>query len=402
MPEFAYRAADANGRIATGMMRAPDETALEQALKEAGYWLVSCRPKQNTRETSQPARLRLKRRDLIDMTMGLAPMLKAGVPLAEALHEMAESAGSAELQRALQEMERNLKAGGALSDTLDAYPKSFPDYFRELVRAGEISGNLAEAFAELRRHLEWMQRLTGQVRQASLYPAVVLAVVGLFIVLLFSFVVPRFADLLQHLGVALPLPTRLVMITGAFMRDWWWAILITPALIWAITKTVRRRSYRVALALDRLKLALPAFGEIQHMLCMARFTRHFAALLRAGIPLLDILAMMPGLVGNAALAHAVEQTRTDVMEGNSFTDALRRQELFPPMVLRMAAAGESSGSLEEAMAGVADYYDEEIPLRIARLFGLVEPAIVLVLVGVVGVVALALFMPMLSLMGAVK
>ncbi len=400
MAEFAYRAADARGRVCTGVMRAPDEATLEQLLRDAGYWLVSCRPRAD-RGQEDAGRIRLKRRDLIDLTMGLAPMLRAGVPLVEALDEMQASAGTPHMRRVVEEMARNLRAGGTISETMDAHPKAFPPYFRELVRAGEASGNLAEAFAELRRHLEWVDRLSGQVRQASIYPVMVLVVVSLFIVLLFSFVVPRFAKLLSGLGIPLPGPTRAVMAIGAFMHDWWWAILLIPAAAWLLLRLCRSRLPRVQLWLDRLRLSVPVLGEIQRMLALSRFTRHFSTLLQAGIPLLDILDMMPGLLGNAEVARAVTAVRLDVSEGASLTDALSRHKVFPPMVLRMATTGENSGCLDATMASVADYYDEEIPRRIKRLFSIIEPAIVLVLVGVVGMVALALFMPMLSLMGAV-
>jgi len=402
MAEFSYRAVDNNGKGLNGVMNALDEATLEALLKESGYWLVSAHANSPTNKNNNKRKLRLKRRDLIDISMGLAPMLKAGVPLVETLHELASESGNPDVQWILNNMEVNIRSGGTMSEVMDAWPTAFPTYMRYLVRAGEQSGNLAESFIELRRYLEWVEKLAGQVKQASIYPTLVIVVVSLFIVLLFTFVVPRFAELLTGLNIPLPLPTRLVMLVGDFMSQWWLGVIAMPLAVWLMVRMARKHITSFARRIDELKLSLPVFGEINRMLALSRFAHHFAVLYRAGIPLLEILEMIPHLVGNEAIARALDVARLEISEGSTMTESMSKQNVFSPMLLRMISVGENTGGMDTALANVAEFYDEEIPRRINQLFGIVEPAIIVVLVGVVGGVALALFMPMMSLMSAVK
>jgi len=383
-------------------MNAMDEAALEAMLQDSGYWLVKAQKKGLEKQQDTRRRIRLTRRDLIDMAMGIAPMLTAGVPLVESLDEMARESEKPDARWVLEDMGRNIRAGGNLHETMDAHPRAFPAYMRYLIRAGEHSGNLPESFIELRRYLEWVDRLAGQIKQASIYPIVALLAVGLFVMLLFSFVVPRFAALLTGLNIPLPLPTRIVVAIGGFMSHWWWVVLIIPLSAWAGVRLARKRIPWFARLLDHAKLSLPLFGEINRMLALSRFAHHFAVLYRAGIPLLDIMHMTQNLVGNEAIAGSLNAARLDVSEGSTLSEAMRKHDVFSPMLLRMVAVGESTGSMDSAMTNVSDFYDEEIPRRINRLFAVIEPVIIIALVTIVGGVALALFLPMMSLMGAVK
>jgi len=402
MAEFSYRAVDIRGKAVSGVMNVMNENALEDVLRESGYWLVKAQKKKLEKQQDTRRRIRIKRRDLIDMAMGIAPMLTAGVPLVESLDEIARESRNPDIRWVLEDMGRNIRAGGNLHETMDAHPGAFPAYMRYLVRAGEQSGKLSESFVELRRYLEWVDRLAGQIKQASIYPLVALLAVGLFVMLLFSFVVPRFAALLAGLDIPLPLPTRIVVAVGGFMSHWWWVVLIIPLGVWAGVHLARKRSPLFARAVDHAKLSIPLFGEINRMLALSRFAHHFAVLYRAGIPLLDIMHITQKLVGNEAIADSLNAARLEVSEGSTLSEAMRKHDVFSPMLLRMVAVGDSTGSMDSAMTNVSDFYDEEIPRRINRLFAVIEPAIIITLVSIVGGVALALFLPMMSLMSAVK
>lgn len=399
MAEFAYRAADAQGRIASGVMQATSEEALEARLREAGLWLLACeRMRENARRR---ARHRLTRREQLQFFAEVVPLVRAGIPLVEALEELAAHAGARAVRELALALESEVRAGGSLAEAMAAHAESFPPEIRAIVQAGEASGELAKAFAQAQAQLDWSERIATQVRQASLYPAIVLAVVGAFIALLLGFVVPRFAQVLNTLGVALPLPTRLLIGAGAFVQHFWLAgllALIGAVLLWRAL----RRVPALAEGRDRLKLRLPLVGPIHHTLAAARLSRHASALLRAGVPLMDVLALLPELVGNAAFASALQRVAARVAEGTPLSEALAREPVFPSLLVRMTRLGESTGRLDEALAEAARTWEEDAALRIKRLFALAEPALTLLLVGIVGVVALALFLPLVSVMGALR
>jgi len=270
-----------------------------------------------------------------------------------------------------------------------------------LVKAGEQTGNMEETFGELRRYLEWLEQVMAGIKQASLYPAIVVIAVGLFIMLLFSFVVPKFAELLEGLDLPLPLMTRLVMETGRFFSATWWIwLLALPTLILAIG-VARRRFSRFAYLFDELKLRLPLLGRINTMIALSRMTHNMGMLFHSGLPIIQAIVLCQDLVGNRVVARALERVAQDVNNGVRLGEAIGRHEIFPPLLRRMISVGENTGRLDTALAHVSQYYDEEIPRRVKKLFGILEPLITLILILVVGCVALAIFMPLLSLMGAV-
>jgi len=400
MPEFKYKAINEKGKVIHGLLRADDESTLEDDLMQDGFWLIRAKEQENKGNASVK-KVKLKRRDLIELASGMAPMLAAGIPLVEALDEIKKEARTDDIHWLFMDINRQVQNGSSFSEALGTHPDAFPVYMRHLIRAGEQSGNLVESFAELSRYLEWVDKLAGQIKQASIYPISVLVAISIFILLLFTFVVPRFASLLTSLDIALPLPTRIVMSIGDFMAVWWWLCLLAPLLVWLAVRLANKYYPPFVLWLDKVKLSLPVFGEINTMLALSRFSHHFATLFRAGIPLLEVLQLTRGLVGNEAVARSLDATGQDITEGSTMLEAMRRHGVFPPMLLRMIAVGENTGEIDAALSHVATFYDNEIPQRINRLFAIIEPVIILTLVAVVGGVALAIFLPMMGLMGAV-
>jgi len=399
MSTFAYRAVAADGHIVQGVMQALDEDELEARLEEAGLWLVEAKPAERK---SKRLRFRIKDQDWIELAAEIAPLLRAGVPLVEALQAVARNRPEGDVRTLVEAIERAIRAGESLSSALQEHDDALAPHLRAVLAAGERSGELATAFDEVRRYLEWTKRLRSQIRQASLYPIFVAVAVFSFIVLLFSFVVPRFARILGELGLGLPWPTQLVMALGNWMQQAWPIVMGVPLAIAVGVVALHRRSLRAREWLDDVRLRLPVIGSLQRMLLMARFSRHLGLLYRAGIPLVEILDALPALLGNAAMARAVVQMRDAVLEGASLSEAMRRCALFPPFVVQMVAVGEQGGRLDEALLHVSSFYDEEIPRRIAQLFGVVEPVITLLLVGVVGFVALSLFLPLVQMIGGLR
>jgi type IV pilus assembly protein PilC len=410
MPTFKYQVIDARGRSLTGIMPAADEKTLEQDLKKAGLWLTEAvidRPTVRLVPKSGNSSIRLNgkrgRRELIDFCTLMTYQLRAGVPLVKGLEVTGQDCKDKRFEKVLHGLKGFLESGLQLYEAMERYPRVFTPHFVSVIKAGELSSKLPETFADLKGYLEWLEQLLGDIRQASLYPSIVMVVIMAFAIFLFTFIIPKFADLLGKLNVPQPLLTQIVFGVGDFAKHTWW-IWIPLFLILVLAVPIGRRTSRAfAFMLDQLKLQLPVFGELNQMLALSRFTHNLAMLYRSGIPILQSLNYCTqGLIGNAVVENAVRRVEEDVKGGSTIGEAMHRHPIFSPMLLRMITMGESAGNLDKALDTVAEYYNDIIPRTIKKVFTVVEPALMLLLIFVVGCVALAIYLPIISLMGAIK
>jgi type II secretory pathway component PulF len=412
MPLYRYQAVDSRGRNLHGMMPAVDENGLEQRLKALGLWLTDASLERISTPTEAVAKTELKtvkmsgkklRRELIDFCTLLNFQIKTGVPLAKAIEVAQQDCKNQSFQIVLSGIQAQLEAGLQFHEALARYPGVFSGHFTSVVRAGELSSKLPEALSNLKAYLEWVDQVLADVRQATLYPAIVMTVVGAFVIMLFSFVIPRFAELLTKLNVPLPLMTQIVLGTGDVFKRTWFIIL--PAFL-AITIGLplgRKYSRRIALFVDKNMLKLPVFGELNLMLALSRFTHNLAVLYRSGIPILESLRhCQQGLIGNCFVEVAVGQVEQDIKAGSTISEAMHKQPVFSALLLRMVTMGENTGNLDHALENVANYYNEVIPRRIKAIFSILEPALMLFLIFVVGCIALSIYLPILTLMSSIR
>ncbi len=398
----------------SGSLPAQDESSLEQKLKEAGLWLTeatSQRPRPVARsktkvQTSAVRSFKLSggagRRELIEFCTLMTFQIKVGVTLVRALDVACQDCKNVGFRAVLLDMQRQIESGQTFHETVALYPRVFSIHFVGVIRAGEVSSKLPEAFEDLRAYLEWTDGMISQVRQASLYPVIVMVVIFLFAIFLFSFIVPKFSALLSSLKVEQPFLTRVVFGTGDVVSSTWWLWLPLLLLLLVGIPLAQKTSPKVALALDRLKLHYPIFGELNLMLALSRFTHNFALLYRAGLPVLQVLqACQQGLVGNKVIELAVAGVEQDVKGGSTISEAMHRHPVFPALLLRMITMGETSGNLDHALINVSDYYNQVIPRRIKAVFSVAEPMLMLLLIMIVGCVALAIYLPIIALMGAI-
>jgi type IV pilus assembly protein PilC len=247
-----------------------------------------------------------------------------------------------------------------------------------------------------------MDRVLADVRQATMYPAIVATVVLGFVIFLFSVIIPKFAALLTSLKIQQPLLTRIVFGVGDFTQATWYLWLPLLLLAGFTLAFGRRLSPRIALAIDYAKLHVPLFGELNVMLALSRFTHNLALLYRSGLPVLQALALCQrGLIGNTYIEKAVAGVEEDVKTGSTISEAMHRRKVFTALLKRMVAMGETSGNLDAALNNVSAYYTEVVPRRIKNIFSVFEPALMLFLIFLVGCVALAIYLPILSLMTAI-
>jgi len=398
MPIYQYRAIDDYGQEMHDELYAEDTIALAQSLKNIGVWLLEAKEKSGTHKKLE---IKVKRQELVDLYASIAIMLKAGVSLVDTLKSVAQHASNISLKEGLITIRLAVEEGVPLSEAMAQFENVFPKQVTGVISAGEQSGMLPETFKELRDYYEWVNQLVGDVKQASTYPIIVLIVIILFILILFTFVVPKFAVLLNGLGVDMPSITLMVFSLSQFTLHYWWVILTAPVIVVTALRVFYKRSALFRQGFDDWKLNIPIFGEINRMIALSRFTHHFSMMYRAGIPIIDCLKESQLLVGNAKLAAIIAETERSVSEGNPMSRVLEKHHAFPPMVLQMLKVGESTGELDASMREVSNYYDKEIPRRMKRLFSIMEPVIMLTLIGIVGFVAAAIFLPMISMMGAV-
>jgi len=398
MQTFRFNAIDRQGRVQTGQLGATDERELETVLRGRGVWLLDAR----TENPRRPFRLRLfqrtSRRDLIQFCTLMAFQTRVGVPLVQALDAASQEGVSLSFGAGVTAVRGRIETGSSLAGAMAEAPKVFPRDLVQLLRAGEQGGSLPEAFTQAKHHLEWQERITAEVTQATLYPALVLAATVLFVLVLFTFVVPKFVTLLAAVKVPLPAPTRAVFAVSSLAKEFSGIFCVGGGVLIGLCAWLRHRFPAVARWLDQGRLGLPVLGPLVRMVVMTRFTHNLALLYRNGVSLPAALDLVSGVVGSPLVAGAVRDIRRGVLTGSSLSEAMRRHPVFPPLLVRLVVVGERTGQLDEALEQVASHYHELLPRHLKRLLGLLEPGLILGLVVVVGVVALAVILPVLSLM----
>ncbi len=407
MQTFIYQGIDQQGRTVQGQLAAKDEASLEERLKVMGLWLVSARS-ENARNRRIAALSRWApggdggRRELIDFCTLMSFQLRVGVPMIQALEIAAADCTHPRFRTTITELKRLVESGEPLAEGMARFPKVFSAQITSLIRAAESSGTVPEAFLELKRYLEWQEQIISDIRQATIYPAIVLGVVCLFVLVLFTFVVPKFVSLLSVAKVGLPLITRVVFAASDVAKATWWIWITGFIIVPFVIQTARRRSKAFDIQYDRAKFALPVFGQLNHMLVIARFAHNLAVLYRSGISIINAIKLCQELVGSTLVGTALADMAQRVEAGETISETMRRHPVFPPLLIRMVSMGERTGNLDTSLENVASYYNVLIPRRIKKVFSIMEPALILFLVGVVGTVALAIFLPIISLMGAVR
>jgi type II secretory pathway component PulF len=397
MSLFRYRALNAAGHTVSGNIEADDLSSLEKRLRQAGIWLLEAEAGAAGDAAGPVSGLRMSRGELIGFFMQMSLLLRAGITLPEALSRLAEDGAGGRLGEVVSALREDIVVGVPLHQSMARFPRVFPAAITAVVQAGEVSGRLPDVFESLCSYQEWLDGLVADIRQALIYPVMVMSAALALVLLLFTLVVPRFVVLLTDLSLEVPLLTRVVMgISQVLLQAW--PVLVAllvggPVLL----KIALRTSPPFARAFDRGLMRLPVFGPLVAMFALSRFTRNLGMLYEAGIPLMRGLEICRQLVGNRAIAHAVAEAREGVMGGTPFSKCLSRQKIFPATVVTMIATGEASGTLDVALRSVSDYYNKIIPRRIKVVFSIFDPVMMVTLIAVVGTVALAVILPILQL-----
>lgn len=392
MSLYRYRAADAEGRVIRGESRADNERELEGRLARVGLELLIAEPV----DSLLPGflrRARLKGRDLINFFVQLESLLRAGVPMLDALADLRDSATTPGTRQVLVELIDRLETGSTLSEALASQASSFDPLLVGLVRTGEVTGRLTDVLAEIVRSLKWQDELAAKTTKAIRYPAFVAVVIFAVICFLMIYLVPQLSTFLEGAGKELPLQTRALLATSAVVSGWWPVIVAAPPLALLVLRFAIQRSESLRLARDGWLLRLPLVGEVVRKIVLARFANTFALMFGAGIPVLDALAHCQKSAGNLAIAHALGRARTLVAQGTSVSEAFAALEIFPSFVVRMLRVGEMTGALDASLRNVSYFFTRDVDERLDSLQSMIEPALTLVMGAVLGWVMVAVLGP---------
>ena len=349
----------------------------------------------------RPSASRVRIRDLVLFTRQFSVMISAGLPLTRALETLALQSESPTLQRAARDTLRDVEAGATLAGALGRHPGVFPPLYVNMVHAGESGSRLDGILARLATFLEKSEQLRRKIRGAMLYPAVVLAVAVAVLATLLLFVIPTFETVFASFDALLPLPTRVVIGVSRTIQGWWWAMLLATGgayLLfrrWIATEAGRRY-------LDRLRLRLPVLGSLTRRAAISRFTRTLGTLLSSGVPILEGLEITARTAGNHVIQDAVLASRSAIQRGASIARPLRETGVFPPMVARMIHVGEETGELDGMLSRIADFYDDQVDAGVEGLLKILEPALIVILGGLVGGMIIAMYLPIFGLVEAIQ
>ena len=383
-------------------MKAEDKSLVIDSLLRQDYYILSLEEvKLSSREINLELNFRpVRTRDMIIATRQLATMIAAGLPLLNALIILGDQSDNPRLKQAIYKIRDDIEQGMTMWAAVARHPRIFSPIYINMLRAGETGGILEPVLEKLADYLEKEQEINSRIKAASIYPTIITIFAILMVFFITVFVMPTFVTMYQSSGAELPGPTRVLLAISFFIRKRWvFLILGTIMLIIAFKLWSKTRQGR--LVIDYLYLHLPVIGKTLSRLIVARFSRTLGTLLRSGIPVLQAMEIVEGTVGNKVIADAIKGARANISKGESITVPLKATGVFEPMVTNMIAVGEESGSLDEMLIRMADYFEKEVMYMVDSMMAVIEPVMIFMVALLVGGIVIATLLPVFDLVNAV-
>lgn len=396
---FDFKALTVDGRPQKGVVEAENAKAARVKLKKQGLMVTEIREKSAAKPTAGGGvpffGNRVSVRETALMTRQLASLVKANIPLVEALTALIDQVENEKLKLTLVQVRQDVNEGSSLAKAIGAHPKVFDTIFVNMIEAGESSGTLSLVLLRLADLKEAQMRLRSKVISAMTYPALMMAVAGFLMLAIFTFVIPKLAKVFESMNKPMPATTKFLLALSEVMVNWWFLIIAAGFLaFWFFKRYIASPQGRPKW--DAFKLRVPVIGPLVRMIAVTRFSSTMATLLGSGVPILTCMTIARNLVGNIPIEKAVTQARENITEGQSIAEPLRRSGEFPPMMIHMIAIGEKTGELPEMLNNVAETYEEQINTKIEGLTSLLEPAMIIGMGGAVGFIVLSVFLPLLE------
>ena len=432
MAKFKFVALDGKGKESQGEVDAESQTAAVSRIREKGLFPTSVSEVSARQQAKQPAKqpvrrpaagrargakggmlkmelrlpaflTRVKTKQLMVFTRQMATLIDAGLPLLRGLQILFRQEKNRVLQHAVLAMSESIESGSTFAEALAGHPRIFNKLFVNMVKAGEVGGVLDTVLLRLAEFMEKAQRIKSKVVGAMIYPIVVLIMAGLILIFLMTYIVPKFEDVFKDLlgNKTMPMLTMTVMKVSRAMTNHLPSFVIgVVALVVVIRIMAKTKAGR--LALDRFKLRMPIFGVLVQKTAISRFARTLGTLMSSGVPVLQALNIVRETSGNEVIARAINVVHDSVKEGENMAPPLEATKVFPPMVIGMVEVGEETGKLPEMLMKIADSYDEDVDSTVQGLTSIIEPILIIILALVVGTIVIALFLPLISIIGTMS
>jgi type IV pilus assembly protein PilC len=397
MLTFAYQARDTSGKTLSGIQEAINEENAINTLMSRGLMVLSIQQQASSKSHKRYGSV--SDTDLVLFTRQLATMIDAGLPLVSALtalYEQCDPKKQMGLHTVIGEISAKVQEGASFNEAVSKHPKIFNRLYIAMVKAGESGGLLAEILDRLASFLESNSRLFKKVKSAMTYPVIVICIAFGITTFLIVKIVPIFGKIFADFGAKLPAPTQFLIDLSDFINGNWY--FIVPGLAGTFFGIRHFANTPAGTELwDKWKLKLPVFGPLVHKICMTRFARTFAQLIRSGVPILEVMEIVGETSGNILVSRAIKSVSADVEKGEHLTGAMAKQKIFPPMLVRMVGAGEATGKIDTMLEKMADFWDEEIEAMLNALTSLIEPILIVFLGIVVGGIVISMFLPIFKL-----
>ncbi len=396
---FQYKARDRSGRILSGVVLAEDQTAAATYVREQGYFITFLQEEKSRTTTGRLLKKlrRVKTKDLAVICRQFSTMLNAGMPILSCVNILVEQCENSLLKEALQDCYKRVREGETLARSLGEYPRIFPPLMINLIEAGELGGVLDDVLERLAAHFEKEHKLNEKVKSAMVYPVVLMGIACLVVIFILTFVLPTFTKMFADMHVELPFLTRLLLAVSEVLQQHFLLLLfciggLAYGAVFSLRKPAVRKQF------DQLVLRLPVVGILTRKISIARFSRTLSTLLRGGVPIIAALEVVEKILGNMSMTEAMRRARAGIREGQGLAHTLGASRVFTPMTVQMVAIGEESGSLDQMLEKVADFYDNEVDDMVSRLNSLIEPFIIVFLGITIGSIIIAIMLPMFDIM----
>ncbi len=403
MPIFEYKAVDGENKSKRGIVDADSAREARIKLRTQRLFVTDLKEKKKRDRklqirgiTGVDAPNKQRSEQVAAVTRQMASLLRAGIPLAEALRMVIEQAPDRKIEAVYRDIREKVTQGIPLADACLQHPGYFTELYANMVRAGESSGALDQVMMRLSNFLQMQARMRNKVGAAMVYPIVMMTIGFLVVIILMTTIVPEITKLLEAKNEALPLSTQILIDTSRFLQSYWFALLCL-ALIAVVGFQLFVNSKAGRLLWDGLLLKLPVFGDLMRKQSVARFSTTLATLLRSGVPALQAIEITKRVVGNVVLSNALQVVHDQVLEGTDISSPMKRSGVFPPMVCYMVGVGEQAGNLEEMLERVSETYDEEVEIATSKLTSLIEPLVIVFLAVIVAGIVVSIVMPLLQL-----
>lgn len=400
MPIYEYKGLNKAGKNVKGTVDADNLRSARMKLKKDGVFVVDLADKtkrlKKKKEKSGGVNKSVGVNDLSNMTRQLASLIRASIPLVDALGACSDQMDNPVLKEVLADCKNQVNEGSTFHKTLRKYPKVFDNVFVSMCEAGEMSGTLDVILLRLAEFTEDHAELNSKIKSAMLYPIIMLIFMFLILAVMFIFVIPQMMGIFDDAEIQLPWYTLMVIDMSSIMVNYWWMILLVGGgAIYSFIQWTQSESGRPKW--DAIKLKLPVSGKLARMIAVSRFTRTLSTLLAGGVPMLNAMDIVKNVVNNEILAKAIREARDNISEGESIAGPLKKSNQFPPIVIHMVGIGEKTGDLEKMLNQVSDTYDFQVKNQVSGLTSVLEPVMIIIMGCVIGIIVFSLMVPMFEL-----